>query len=53
MAVSPRAWRAPPWPGVGAGEAEARVAALEERVMAEAEALNEAALAEMEDGAEA
>lgn len=32
-------------------EAEARVAAVEDRLMAEAEALNEAALAEMEDAA--
>ena len=32
-------------------EAEGRVAALEERVMVEAEALNEAALAQMEDAA--
>ena len=33
-------------------ESQARVAALEEKVMAEAEALNEAALAEMEEAAE-
>jgi len=33
-------------------ESQARVAALEEKMMAEAEALNEAALAEMEDDAE-
>ena len=34
-------------------ESQARVAALEEKVMAEAEALNEAALAEMEEAAAA